>query len=114
MHARRSGAFLAELKASGLDDRVLVLAFSEFGRRAAENASAGTDHGAAAPVFLAGPKLAAGIRGPTPNLGDLVDGDVRMAIDFRSLYATLLDQWLEIPSREILGAEFAPLPILRS
>jgi len=109
---REVGAFLTDLKASGLEDRVLVLAFSEFGRRAAENASAGTDHGAAAPVFLAGPKLASGILGPTPNLGDLAAGAVRMEIDFRSLYATLLDQWLEIPSREILGEAFEPLPIL--
>ncbi len=105
--------FLSDLKASGLDDRVLVLAFSEFGRRAAENASAGTDHGAAAPVFLAGPKLAAGLLGPAPNLGDLEDGDVRMAFDFRRLYATLLDEWLQIPSREVLPDAFEPLPILR-
>jgi uncharacterized protein (DUF1501 family) len=64
-------AFVDDLTASGLDDRVLLLAFSEFGRRAQENASEGTDHGAAAPVILAGPKLATGLIGPAPNLSDL-------------------------------------------
>jgi uncharacterized protein (DUF1501 family) len=103
--------FLKEMQASGLGDRVLVLAFSEFGRRAAENGSEGTDHGAAAPVFLAGPTMQTGILGPTPNLGDLEDGDVRTAIDFRRLYATLLDRWLEISSSDVLQGRFEPLPI---
>jgi uncharacterized protein (DUF1501 family) len=108
---RAVDTFLKEMQSSGLDDRVLVLAFSEFGRRAAENGSEGTDHGAAAPVFLAGPAMTAGILGPTPNLGDLEDGDVRTAIDFRRLYATLLDRWLEIPSGDVLQGAFEPLPI---
>ncbi|MBI2823752.1 MAG: DUF1501 domain-containing protein [Planctomycetia bacterium] len=106
-------AFLDDLAASGLSDRVLVLAFSEFGRRAAENDSAGTDHGAASPVFVAGPKLAAGIFGPTPNLADLQDGDVRMAIDFRQVYAAVLERWLNVPSEPILGGHFAPLELLK-
>ena len=105
--------FLDDLAASGLADRVLVLAFSEFGRRAAENDSEGTDHGAAAPVFLAGPTLAKSIIGPQPNLTDLQDGDVKMAIDFRQVYATILDQWLDVRAHDVLAGEFEPLPLFK-
>lgn len=96
----------------GSADRVLVLAFSEFGRRAAENASEGTDHEAAVPIFLAGPKVAAGLHGPTPNLAELVDGDVKMAIDFRQVYATVLDSWLQLPQSSVLAERFEPLPLI--
>ncbi len=106
--------FLDDMAASGLADRVLVLAFSEFGRRAAENDSAGTDHGAAGPVLIAGDSVAGGIVGPTPNLADLVEGDVRMAIDFRQVYATLLDRWLDVRPADVLAGDFAPLPLLES
>jgi len=107
-------AFLDDMAANGLADRVLVLAFSEFGRRAAENDSAGTDHGAAGPVFVAGPQLASGIVGPTPNLADLQDGDVRMAIDFPQVYATILEQWLNVRHGKVLGGDFAMLPHLKA
>ncbi|MEX0679504.1 MAG: DUF1501 domain-containing protein [Pirellulales bacterium] len=106
--------FLDDLAASGLADRVLVLAFSEFGRRAAENASEGTDHGAAAPVFIAGPNLASPIIGPAPNLSQLKDGDVEMAVDFRQVYATILRQWLGVPPAEVLGAAFDELALFRA
>ena len=88
-------AFLNDLKASKLDERIVVLAFSEFGRRVEENGSAGTDHGAAAPVFLAGSPVRGGLTGQHPSLTDLDQGDLKMAIDFRQVYATLLAQWLE-------------------
>jgi uncharacterized protein (DUF1501 family) len=107
-------AFVDDLAANALDDRVLVLAFSEFGRRAAENASAGTDHGAAAPVFLAGSKVSGGVLGPTPNLADLDGGDVKMAIDFRQVYAAILQNWLDIRPAEVLSGQFNPLPLLRA
>ncbi len=106
--------FLGDLAESGLEDRVLILAFSEFGRRAAENDSAGTDHGAAGPVLLAGNCLAGGVIGPTPGLADLLDGDIRTTIDFRQVYATVLDHWLDVRPGEILAGEFAPLPIFES
>ncbi len=106
------GAFLRDMDASGLGERVLVLAFSEFGRRAAENASGGTDHGAAGPVFVAGPRLVQGIHGTAPNLTDLDEGDVKMRIDFRQLYASILDRWLDVPSAQILSGNFEPLPLL--
>jgi len=104
-------AFLNDLKAAGLADRVTILAFSEFGRRAEENASAGTDHGAAAPVFLAGPKIRGGMIGQHPSLTDLDQGDLKMAIDFRQVYATLLDQWLSIDPKLPLEADFERLKV---
>jgi uncharacterized protein (DUF1501 family) len=106
-------AFLDDLGRAGEADRVLVLVFSEFGRRLAENASAGTDHGTAAPVFLLGPRVSAGVHGPYPDLQNLDDGDPRHAIDFRSVYATVLDRWLGCPSAQVLGGQFTPLPILK-
>jgi uncharacterized protein (DUF1501 family) len=106
-------AFLDDLDQAGESERVLVLVFSEFGRRLAENASGGTDHGTAAPVLLLGPRVQAGVHGPYPNLQDLRDGDPKHAIDFRQVYATILDQWLGCPSAEALGASFAHLPVLQ-
>jgi uncharacterized protein (DUF1501 family) len=104
-------AFIGDLVKSGAGERVVVLVFSEFGRRLAENGSAGTDHGTAAPLFLAGPAVKAGLHGPYPDLRDLADGDPKFAIDFRRVYATLLG-WLGCPSEKVLGAKFAPLPLL--
>jgi uncharacterized protein (DUF1501 family) len=106
-------AFFDDLQRAGQADRVLLLAFTEFGRRLRENASAGTDHGTASPVFLAGPRVRPGVHGPNPNLRDLVDGDPRHAIDFRSVYATVLDQWLACPSAAVLGQRFEHLPIVQ-
>ena len=94
---RRSRAFLDDLEKSGESDRVLVLVFSEFGRRLSENGSAGTDHGTAAPVFLLGRPVKPGLHGPYPDLTHLDDGDPRHAIDFRRIYATVLDRWLAVP-----------------
>ncbi len=105
-------AFLDDLAASRLADHVLVMIFSEFGRRVAENGSMGTDHGTAAPVFLAGPCVRPGLHGTYPSLMDLVDGDLKMAVDFRRVYATILERWLGLPSREALGGAFEPLPIV--
>jgi uncharacterized protein (DUF1501 family) len=105
-------AFLEDLKRTGEEKRVILLAFSEFGRRLTENSSRGTDHGTAAPVFLAGTGVRSGLYGPYPNLSDLQDGDPRHAIDFREVYATLLDRWLDCPSRFVLGQEFAHLPVV--
>jgi uncharacterized protein (DUF1501 family) len=105
-------AFLKDLNDSGDGGRVVVLVFSEFGRRLAENASAGTDHGTAAPVFLLGSAVKSGLHGPHPNLRDLADGDPKHALDFRRIYATLLDSWLTCSSEKVLGEKFEPLPLL--
>jgi uncharacterized protein (DUF1501 family) len=106
------GAFLEDLEKSGESERVLVLIFSEFGRRLGENGSGGTDHGTAAPVFLLGRPVKPGLHGPYPDLTHLDDGDPRHAIDFRAIYAAVLDQWLSVPHREVLGATFEPLTSL--
>lgn len=107
-------AFLNDLRDSQLDDRVLVLVFSEFGRRVAENDSQGTDHGTAGPVFLAGPSVKAGLHGSTPDLADLVDGDLKMTTDFRRVYATVLSKWLEINPQTCLQGNFAAMDLLQS
>jgi uncharacterized protein (DUF1501 family) len=106
-------AFLDDLEKSGESERVVVLVFSEFGRRLGENGSGGTDHGTAAPVFLLGKPVKSGLHGEYPDLTHLEDGEPIHAIDFRRVYAALLDRWLEVPHREVLGAEFAPMPVLR-
>lgn len=102
-------AFLDDLQAAKLDERVAVLAFSEFGRRVEENGSAGTDHGAAGPVFVAGGQVAGGMIGAHPSLTDLDNGDLRMAIDFRDIYATLLTDWLGLSLPELSGRTKLPL-----
>lgn len=104
-------AFVDDLVGAGLADRVVLTTFSEFGRTLAENGRRGTDHGAAAPVLLAGGRLRGGLIGKHPDLTDL-DGDApKPHTDFRRLYATLLDRWLGFDSKLILGQPFAPLDI---
>ena len=105
-------AFVADLKAQGNLGRVLVLSFSEFGRRVAENASAGTDHGAAAPLFVLGGGVKPGLYGAYPSLTDLHDGDLKFSTDFRSVYATALERWLGVPSEVVLGKKFPILPFI--
>jgi uncharacterized protein (DUF1501 family) len=107
-------AFFEDLKKAGATDRVMVLIFSEFGRRLSENGSGGTDHGTAAPVFLLGSAVQPGAHGPYPNLNDLDGGgDPKHAIDFRQVYATVLDDWLGCPSEKVLGEKFNGLALLR-
>jgi uncharacterized protein (DUF1501 family) len=105
-------AFLDDLTQAREIERVAVLVFSEFGRRLGENASGGTDHGTAAPVFVLGGKVKPGLHGPYPDLLHLQDGDPRHAIDFRRVYATLLDRWLSCPSDKVLGARFEHVPLI--
>ena len=107
-------AFLDDLAAAKLADRVVVLGFSEFGRRVAENSSAGTDHGTAGLVFLAGPGVKGGVHGKVPSLTDLVDGDPKITTDFRRVYAAVLDGWMGLPSRAALGAAFEPMDLFRA
>jgi uncharacterized protein (DUF1501 family) len=99
-------AFQKEMEALGKADNVLVLTFSEFGRRTFENASGGTDHGKAAPMFLIGNRVKGGLHGPIPDLKNLDDGDLRMAIDFREVYAAALDDWMGGDSEVVLGEKF--------
>jgi uncharacterized protein (DUF1501 family) len=107
-------AFVQDVSHQGHAERVLVVCFSEFGRRVQENASEGTDHGAAAPMFIAGSKVKSGLVTEHPSLTDLDDGDIKFKTDFRQVYATLLDQWLSWPSPAILGGKYDPVPIFKS
>jgi uncharacterized protein (DUF1501 family) len=107
-------AFLADLEEQGQADRVLVFTFSEFGRRLRENASRGTDHGAAGVVQVAGPKVLNPLLGQYPSLSDLDEGDLKHSIDYRSVYASLLRDWLTVDPSEILGETFAPLPLFQA
>jgi uncharacterized protein (DUF1501 family) len=107
-------AFLDDLKTAGLEDRVVVLAFSEFGRRVKENASDGTDHGAAGPVLIAGGKSVGGLVGTMPSLTDLDNGDLKMTIDLREIYAAILEDWLDLDTSSVLNGSFAKTPIFPS
>jgi uncharacterized protein (DUF1501 family) len=120
-HARLLGelgdavkAFVDDLDAQGNLSRVLLMSFSEFGRRVAENASGGTDHGAAGMLFLAGAKLPSLLHGTYPSLapGDLVRGDLRFNVDFRRVSAGGLEGWLRAPSAGILGGSFEALKVV--
>lgn len=104
-------AFVEDMKAQGNLGRVLLMTFSEFGRRVDENASGGTDHGAASAMFMVGSKVKAGLHGKYPSLApaDLVNGDLKFNTDFRSVYAGVLESWLKTPSAPILGRKFRPL-----
>ncbi len=108
------GAFTRDLQQQGNMERVVVLTFSEFGRRVAENGSGGTDHGAAAPLFLLGGSLKGGVLGKYPSLTKLDRGDLMHSTDFRSVYASVLEQWLQTPSAPILGRKFSTLPLFRA
>lgn len=92
--------------------QAVVMTYSEFGRRVKENGSQGTDHGAASCMFVAGPKVLGGLVGTYPKLDDLTDGDLRFGTDFRRVYAALLDNWLGVESRTVLGEKFEPLPLV--
>jgi uncharacterized protein (DUF1501 family) len=105
-------AFVADLKQQGNFERVLLITFSEFGRRVAENANGGTDHGTAAPMFVLGGRVKPGLFGKYPSLTDLDHGDLKFNTDFRSVYGTVLDSWLNTPSQIVLGRKFPSLAIL--
>ena len=109
--SRSVAAFMKELAAQGDDQRVALVSFSEFGRRVRENASRGTDHGTAAPLFVAGTKVKSALIGKHSSLAAdrLVDGDLQFQIDYRSVYADVLETWLGVPSGPIVGAEHKPI-----
>jgi uncharacterized protein (DUF1501 family) len=104
-------AFFDDLKGAKLADRVTLLAFSEFGRTIQENDSAGTDHGTAGAVFLAGPGVHGGAVGTMPSLTDLVKGEPKMTTDFRQVYASVLEDWLGLAAQDVLGGSFPHSPL---
>lgn len=107
--------FVNDLKRDGLLDKVVVMTFSEFGRRVTENASGGTDHGAAAPLIIAGSQIEPGIHSPHPSLEpDKLDrGDLAWNTDFRSVYAGILSGWMKADAGKILGGDFGGLKLIR-
>src|SRR6185436_19104415 len=92
--AQGVSAFWKDLAKQENDERVMMMTFSEFGRRVEQNASGGTDHGAAAPMFLFGHHLKSGIVGKHPSLTNLDSGDLKFHVDFRSVYASVMQNWL--------------------
>lgn len=105
-------ALVTDLESTNNFERVVIMTFSEFGRRVSENASGGTDHGTANNLFLIGKKISAGILNETPNLQDLDNNDLIFQIDFRSIYATLLRKWLSVDEENIVNGKFPVLDFI--
>jgi len=105
-------AFQKDLEARQLDGQVVTMTFSEFGRRASENESRGTDHGTASPLFVLGSRVKGGLHGSAPDLNLPKNQDLTFSTDFRSVYATVLENWLGSPADKVLGGNFSRLPIL--
>jgi uncharacterized protein (DUF1501 family) len=93
-------------------ERVALMTYSEFGRRVKENGSRGTDHGSGSCMFLAGSQVVGGLVGKHPSMTDLTDGDIKYHTDFRRVYATLLDDWLGVDSKGVLGDAFEKLALI--
>ena len=107
-------AFYDDLSAYGMSDRVMIATWSEFGRRPRENASAGTDHGTTAPVFLIGDPVKGGLYGEAPRLSDLDrSGNPKYTVDFRSVYQEILESHLAVDPREVLDQGFEKISLVR-
>ncbi|MCS6884190.1 MAG: DUF1501 domain-containing protein [Acidobacteriota bacterium] len=107
-------AFFRDLERLGKADRVLLMSFSEFGRRPRENGSQGTDHGTAGPMFVIGNSVKGGLYGKLPNLAQLDRvGNLQYSIDFRAVYATVLRDWLQVDPTAVLGAQFENLGFIK-
>lgn len=106
-------ALFQRLRGTGDEERTLLMTFSEFGRRVAENGSKGTDHGSASCMFVVGPGVKPGPHGRHPSLADLDDGDLKHHTDFRRVYATLLENWLKVDSKMVLGEKFEPMGFVK-
>ena len=105
--------FYRDLQAHGRSQDVLIMTWSEFGRRVTGNASGGTDHGTAGPMFLAGAPVAGGLYGERPSLSDLQKNNLRFTTDFRQVYASVLEDWLGAPADLVLGGRFERLPLFQ-
>lgn len=105
-------AFCKDLQAQGNFNRVMLMTFSEFGRRVAQNANNGTDHGTAAPMFVLGGSVKPGLHGNYPSLATLNGGDLIYNVDFRSVYATILEKWMKVPSQKVLAGNFPIMTLI--
>jgi len=118
-HAQKLGelskalaAFQQDIEQHRLQEQVLTMTFSEFGRRPSENASGGTDHGTAAPLFIVGGQVGAGLIGKAPNLNLKKNEDLQYDIDFRAVYATVIEQWFQADPVKVLGEQHETLNLL--
>jgi uncharacterized protein (DUF1501 family) len=107
-------AFKAALQELNRWNSALVMTYAEFGRRAAENNSNGTDHGTTNSHFAMGGRVRGGLYGPAPQLDRLDNGNLVHSIDFRSLYATVLEKWWGNDAKAALGGRFQPVDLLRA
>jgi uncharacterized protein (DUF1501 family) len=106
-------AFTDDMKAQHRFEDVLLMTFSEFGRRVGQNASNGTDHGTANNMFLiSGALKQKGFLNPLPDLADLIDGDLKYTVDFKSVYATVLANWLGADDQKIIGKSYSKLKFI--
>ncbi len=105
-------AFQERLRRDGTAHRVTTMVFSEFGRRVDENGSGGTDHGTAAPMFLMGDNVRPGLHGAHPSLTDLDQGDLKHTVDFRQVYASVLNDWFAVKPAAVLGRDFPTLGLM--
>ena len=100
-------AFVKDLKSNNRFQDVILMTFSEFGRRVSQNASGGTDHGTANNMFLiSGGLQQKGVLNALPDLSDLQEGDLKYKVDFKNVYATILNKWLQADDKKILGSQF--------
>ena len=106
--------FMTQLKSTTRSKDVVVMVYSEFGRRVVGNASQGTDHGTSGPVFVIGDRIAGGFYGDQPSLSKLVDGDLAVTTDFRSIYATILEKVLKAPPEKILNGWKTKIPFYKA
>ena len=114
VYAESIDSFVKDLQANDTFKDTLILTFSEFGRRVKQNAANGTDHGTANNVFIIGKNLKkSGVYNEAPNLSDLDEnGDLKYSVDFRSIYATILQKWMQVDDKIILNESFKPLTFL--
>jgi uncharacterized protein (DUF1501 family) len=105
-------AFMQDMEQLGRQDDVLLMTFSEFGRRVSQNASNGTDHGTAEPLFMVGGGVQGGLHGAYPSLSDLDRGDLKYTTDFRSVYSSVLQGWMGVQAEQILGGTYPVLPLV--
>jgi uncharacterized protein (DUF1501 family) len=106
------GPFLADLARSEAGKAAVVLVFSEFGRRVAENGAIGTDHGVAGPLFVLGHQIKGGLHGKHPSFETLEEGDLVHTTDFRSVYASVIESCFGVPHDKVLGAKYPPVAVV--
>lgn len=114
LYSQGVSAFMKDLKSMGAGRQVTIMTFSEFGRRVGENANQGTDHGTAAPMFVIGEQVKGGLKGERPSLTDLDEGDLQFTTDFRSVYASVLNQWFSVDPATVFGREFPTLDLIQA